>query len=236
MGRDAAMFDPPPRRPFPWLRVGFLTLVAGAVIAVIANPALLNRAREAWAQGRALIDDVTAEPAATGAAAVSAHDYVPLRAAAAGRAGANVRDYPLLSGDLIINLPARTPLHINGRLEVQGKWWFRVVLDDGQLGFVREDVIQWGAAIRDPLAFQVEEVAPAVSGRAGANGARIRAGPGLDASAITRLPAGETLTIDGKLKQDEYWWLRVRFGQGRVGFAREDVLVDADGAALTWDT
>jgi hypothetical protein len=113
-------------------------------------------------------------------------------------------------------------------------WWFRVVLDDGTLGFVRQDVVQWGAAIRDPMAFRVGEVSPVVSVRAGANGARIRSGPGLDASAVTRLSAGEALTVDGKLKQDEYWWLRVRFGDDRVGFAREDVLVDANGAALSW--
>jgi hypothetical protein len=228
-----AMFDPPRRR-FPWLRVGFLALVAVTVVAVIVNPRLLDGARGAWAQGRTLIDEVTAEPRVTGAAAVSAHDYVPLRAAAAGRAGANVRDYPLLSGDLVVNLPAAAPLHINGRLNVQGMWWFRVVLDDGTLGFVRQDVVQWGAAIRDPMAFRVGEVSPVVSVRAGANGARIRSGPGLDASAVTRLSAGEALTVDGKLKQDEYWWLRVRFGDDRVGFAREDVLVDANGAALSW--
>jgi hypothetical protein len=104
-----AMFDPPRRR-FPWLRVGFLALVAVTVVAVIVNPRLLDGARGAWEQGRTLIDEVTAEPRVTGAAAVSAHDYVPLRAAAAGRAGANVRDYPLLSGDLVVNLPAAAPL------------------------------------------------------------------------------------------------------------------------------
>jgi hypothetical protein len=168
----------------------------------------------------------------TGAAAVSAEAYVPERAAAAGRNGANVRDYPLLSGDLIADLPARTPLNITGRLNVQGQWWFRVVLEDGTIGFVREDVIAWGPRITAPERFSVVPIEPALEAVAGRAGARVRTAPSIDAQQIVRLEAGAPVAVTGRLRQGSHWWLRVQLEDGRTGFARDDVLRTPDGEAL----
>lgn len=203
-------------------------LIAAAVIVIAAFAAMqLGPVRRvldsAWERGWAMFDEIAGvETPASGPEAVPAEDYTPLREARAGRSGANVRDYPLLSGELLANLSAGTPLTVTGRLNVQGQWWFRVVLDDGRVGFVREDVLRWGAAVSNPSRFRVEEIAQ--SAIAGPQGARLRAGPSLDARALVRLEPGAAMTLTGRLRQNEHWWYRVALSDGRIGFVRDDVL------------
>lgn len=220
------------RRRAPVLRPAFAGVVLALVGAFALSPGLRGDTQGLWRQSMGLLTEL--EPAAepTGAAAVAAEAYVPERAAAAGGNGANVRDYPLLSGDLIVNLPARTPLNITGRLNVQGRWWFRVALDDGTIGFVREDAIRWGVAPTAPSRFNVDPIEPAIQAVAGRAGARIRVAPGTNARQVVRLSAAAPLTVTGRLRQGAHWWLRVELEDGRTGFARDDVLRTPAGGAL----
>lgn len=214
-------------------------MFAGAVLAIVGafvlSPGLRNDTSGLFRQSQTALNDLVPEEEPGGAAAVSAEAYVPERTAAAGRSGANVRDYPLLSGDLIVDLPARTPLNITGRLMVQGVWWFRVVLDDGTVGFVREDVIAWGARTNvaaAPDRYAVDPVEPALEAVAGRAGARIRTAPSTNARQIVRLEAAAPVTVTGRLRQGSHWWLRVETEDGQTGFARDDVLRAPDGGAL----
>jgi hypothetical protein len=223
------------RRRSPVLRMTFLALVFAAVAAVIFIPGVPDQIRGAVRDGEALMAELEKREEPRGPEDVPAEAYVPERAAFATRGGANVRDYPLLSGDLIVNLPERTPLNITGRANIQGQWWFRVVLDDGRVGFVRGDVIRWGAASAPaPQAgrYNVDAVEPALAAVTGRAGARIRTGPSTRATQIVRLPAGDEVSVTGRLRQGDHWWLRVQMQDGRTGFARDDVLRTPDGAAL----
>ncbi|MEZ5956007.1 MAG: hypothetical protein R3C27_02175 [Hyphomonadaceae bacterium] len=43
-------------------------------------------------------------------------------------------------------------MRVTGRRMVQGQWWFRVELEDGRVGFVREDVAAfWQRRLRRKL-------------------------------------------------------------------------------------
>lgn len=232
----AAMSTPPEdwlgpqRKRTPVLSLLFVAIVAAAIGAYALSPDFRNELRGYWI---AVLDEMAPQQEGpTGAAAVAAEAYVPERAAAASSNGANVRDYPLLSGDLIVDLPARTPLSITGRLNVQGIWWFRVELEDGTIGFVREDTIAWGGRTTAPERFNVEAVEPALEAVAGRAGARIRVAPSTNARQIVRLAANAPVTITGQLRQGEHWWLRVELEDGRTGFARDDVLRTPGGGAL----
>jgi hypothetical protein len=220
------------RRRMPILRLSLLVLGLLLILALITNAsvraqvgALFAEVREMWAQ-------VAPEEEKRGAEAVSAEAYVPDREARTGNDGANVRDYPLLSGDLVAELPPRAALDITGRLNVQGHWWYRVVLEDGRVGFVREDTIRWGSRITTPDRYRVQPVGAETTALVGGQGANIRAGPSMDARRVARLEAGDRVSLTGKVRQAEYWWLRVSLSDGRSGFAREDVLVTADGERL----
>jgi hypothetical protein len=223
-----------------------LALIIVGVGAFAISTDLRAQARGLWRQALDAVAELAPrEQGPTGAAAVSAQDYTPERAATATRGGANVRDYPLLSGDLITNLPEGTALNITGRLEVQGKWWFRVVLDDGQIGFVREDVVRWGRRAPAATTTQnptptpapaevagVQTIEPARSAVAGPAGARVRTAPGTNAPQVVRLAANAPVTVTGRLRQGQHWWLRVQLQDGRIGFARDDVLRTPEGAAF----
>lgn len=219
------------RRRMPLLRLSLLGLGLLLLLALLTSGgvraqigAWFSEASQLWAQ-------VAPEEEKSGAEAVSAEAYVPDREARTGNDGANVRDYPLLSGDLVAELPPRTALDITGRLNVQGHWWYRVVLEDGRVGFVREDTIRWGSRIASPDRYRVQPV-DSTTALVGGQGANIRAGPSMDARRVARLEAGERVSLTGKVRQGEYWWLRVALADDRVGFAREDVLVTPDGERL----
>lgn len=228
----------PPRRRAPILRLSFLAIVLGAVGAIVFVPSVRTEMRDAMHDGQALLAELEKREAPRGAADVPAEAYVPERAAFATRGGANVRDYPLLSGDLITNLPERTPLNITGRANIQGTWWFRVVLEDGRVGFVREDVIRWGArgGAPAPSRYTVDAVDPAIDAVAGRAGARVRTAPSTSAGQIIRLPAGAAVQITGRLRQGSHWWFRVELQDGRSGFARDDVLRAPGGNGLALPT
>jgi len=217
------------RGSFPSLRVTFLGLVATAVIGVVIKPDILDAAR-------GVIGTATAALAAPeepySPMSVPAEDFAPDRALLAGRAGANVRNYPLTSGELVVEAPPGTRLRVTGRANVQGQWWFRVVLEDGRIGFVREDVVSWE---RSTTAVQVAgfaAISPAVEVMAGRAGAKVRVRPSRSAEVIVRVPANAAMNATGKARLGQHWWIRVTLADGRTGFVRDDVLAAASRQAL----
>jgi SH3-like domain-containing protein len=69
-------------------------------------------------------------------------DFTPAAPMAARRAGANVRSAPHIRAPLIVRLEAGSRLRITGRRQASGHTWFRVVVPDGRVGFVRDDVVE----------------------------------------------------------------------------------------------
>lgn len=225
-------YGPPPKRRsrLPVKRLAFLALVIVLIVAAATNADTRQRLRAMWAEGMTLWAAVNEEPSTE--PRVSAEDYVPERPAFASRSGANVRDYPLPNADILVELAAATPLNINGRLNVQGDWWFRVVLEDQRVGFVREDAIAFGRAPQAPAQISVDALDPPLPARAGRAGAKIRTSPARNASVIVRVERGAELTATGRVRRGEHWWYRVVLTDGRQGFAREDVLLSPTGGRL----
>jgi hypothetical protein len=223
-----------PRRPrVPWLRGGFLLLVGAFVVGFLFSEDVRDATRNVAAKGATWVSEVQAATEPPPPPAVPGEDFTPERDAFASAAGANVRDYPLPHADILIQLPARTPLAINGRINVQGEWWFRVALEDGRTGFVHQSVISWSRP--PPAAAQVANVTaiePAIEARAGRAGAKIRVGVSRSSRVIVRVNAGAELTVTGRRRVGEHWWYRVRTNDGREGFAREDVLLAPGGGRL----
>jgi len=218
---------------FPTVRVAFLGLVAAAVVAVIAKPDLLTEARSAWANMTTAAAALTEEDAPYSPMDVSVEDYTPERPLYAGRNGANVRDYPLTTGELIFEAPARTPMRVTGRRMVQGQWWFRVELEDGRVGFVREDVATFSAPPQAQAVAGLTDIAPAVAIEAGRAGAKVRTAPRRNATVIVRVAAAAAMQATGKVREGEHWWLRVTLADGRTGYVREDTLTAESRTALS---
>lgn len=225
-----------PRRRVPWLRGGFLLIVGAFVIGFLVSDDVRERTREVAAKAATWASEVQAATEPPRRHGVAADDFTPERDAFAGASGANVRDYPLPHADLLLELPARAPLSINGRLNVQGEWWFRVVLPDQRIGFVHQNAIAWGRAPAPAAApAQVANfttVEPAAEARAGRAGAKIRTSPSRTAHMIVRIARGAEVSITGKRRIGAHWWYRVQLEDGREGFARGDVLTGPDGGAL----
>jgi hypothetical protein len=219
-----------PRPRFPRLRFGFLVLVGALVVAFLVSSDVRDAARGLAAKGAVWAEDLYAATEPPAPRGVPAEDFTPERAAFASAAGANVRDYPLPHADILVRLPAREPLNITGRLNVQGNWWFRVVLSDGRIGFVHQSVVAWG----QPLAQRasVTELDEPVAARAGRAGAKIRAGPGRNSRVIVRVDPGTALTVTGRRRVGEHTWYRVETADGQRGYARDDVLMTRDGGRL----
>jgi len=219
------------RRGFPWLRVGLLTGVAGFTYFAATNAPVRTGLGTMWAEASSILLAPDREEAPQDGSNVSAHEFAPERPLVAGQSGANVRNYPLPSATILQELPAAAPLNINGRIQVQGEWWFRVVLEDGRVGFVHQSVTANQAAAARPVA-GVTPIEPAVEARAGRAGANIRTRPGTRAPRIVRLAAGAEVTVTGRLQQGEHRWYQLRLETGQTGWARDDVLVSADGQPL----
>jgi hypothetical protein len=218
---------------FPWLSGGFLAIVALLVLAFLVSADVRDAARGGAAKVATWVEEVYAATEPPAPRGVAAEEFTPERPGFAGAAGANVRDYPLPNADILTRLPARAALNITGRLNVQGNWWFRVVLDDGRIGFVHQSVIAWGRPPAAPAQVaNVTDVDPEVQAVAGRAGAKIRTGPARNARVIVRVPAGAELTVTGQRRIGEHTWYRVRTEDGREGFARDDVLVAAGGGRL----
>jgi hypothetical protein len=227
-----------PRRPrVPWLRGGFLLLVGAFVVGFLVSADVREATRQVaanaatWAAEAAHIEEPSEPP---GPGGVAAEDFRPEHAFA-GRSGANVRDYPLPNADLITEVPARAPLNVTGRLNVQGEWWFRVELADARIGFVHESMITWNqprAAPQPQVAANFSPVEPEAAAVAGRAGAKIRTGPSRSARVIVRVERGAELTVVAKRRIGEHWWYRVRTADGREGYARGDVVTAPGGGAL----
>jgi hypothetical protein len=217
---------------FPWLRGGFLMLVGAFVVGFLVSSDVRDATRGVAASAATWVEELYAATEPPRPRGVPAEDFTPEREAFASASGANVRDYPLPNADILTQLPARAPLNITGRLNVQGNWWFRVVLEDGRIGFVHSSVIAWGRPPAAPAQVanvtEVEPV-PALAGRAGA---KIRTGPSRSARVIVRVDAGAELTVTGRRRAGGHTWYRVRTEDGREGFARDDVLVAVQGGRL----
>lgn len=218
---------------FPTARVAFLGIVAAAVVGVIMKPDLLTDARSAWAKMTTAAAELTEEEAPYSPMDVSVEDYAPERPLYAGRNGANVRDYPLTTGELIFDAPPRTPMRVTGRRMVQGQWWFRVVLEDQRVGFVREDVATFTAPPQAQVVAGVAEVSPAVGIEAGRAGAKVRTAPRRNAAVIVRVPAATAMQATGKIREGEHWWVRVTLADGRTGYVREDTVTADSRTALS---
>lgn len=229
---------PPPRRRgprFPVFRATILGAFALAVGAVVFVPGMPGRVRSMLAEASSALDTLTAEPAPYDPTQVAVEEYAPDRELIAGRAGANVRDYPLISGTLLANVPTGTRLRVTGRLQVQGDWWFRVVMPDQRVGFVRSDVVRWTAperATQTQASANVTAIEPAVQISAGRAGANLRTAPRRGATALVRLPAGAAMNATGKVRAGGHWWVRVTLEDGRNGYVRDDVITSESRAAL----
>ncbi|MGD9980595.1 MAG: SH3 domain-containing protein [Hyphomonadaceae bacterium] len=228
----------PPQRQgprFPTFRAGLLGLFAAAVLAVIFVPGLPGQVRSMLGDASAVVSSIAPEEEPYSPMQVAVEEIAPERDLVAVRGGANVRDYPLTSGDLLANVPQGTRLRVTGRLNVQGRWWFRVVMPDERVGFVREDVVRWSSPERTTtptIASNIQAIEPAVQIEAGRAGANLRTQPRRGANLLVRLPAGAAMNATGKVRAGGHWWLRVSLDDGRNGFVRDDVLTTASRAAL----
>jgi hypothetical protein len=218
---------------FPVLRVAFLAVVAAAVVGVIMKPELLNQARSSWSNLTSAAEALTAEDPPYSPMDVSVQEYAPERPLYAGRNGANVRDYPLTTGVLLLEAPARTPMQVTGRRMVQGQWWFRVTLEDGRVGFVREDVVTFSAPPVAQVIAGVTDITPAVGVSAGRAGAKVRVAPRRNARVIVRVAAAAEMQATGKIREGDHWWLRVTLADGRTGYVRDDVVTAQSRTALS---
>jgi hypothetical protein len=223
-----------PRPRVPWLRGGFLLLVGAFVIAFLVSADVRAKTRAFAAKAATWASEVQAATEPPRRHEVAADDFTPQRSAFAGAGGANVRDYPLPHATLLTDLPARAPLNITGRLNIQGEWWYRVALADQRIGFVHESAIAWGRPPQAPAAAaaNITSVEPAIAARAGRAGAKIRTGPARNARVIVRLARGADVSVTGKRRVAGHWWYRVRLEDGREGFARDDVLTTPGGGRL----
>jgi hypothetical protein len=243
LARPASPPTPPPRAPVmapndpdywpssyrqrvrvPWLRMGILAGAAGFVYVGVMNPQAVREFSARWSE--VLTTSADAERPTDGRN-VSAQDYTPERPLFAGANGANVRNYPLPSATILQELPAATALNINGRLQVQGDWWFRVVLADERVGFVHESATARQAAA--PATVALTPIDPPVSAQAGRAGANIRSAPGLRARRLVRIEAGAAVTVTGSTRTGGHLWYQVQLASGQSGFAREDVLATREG-------
>ena len=218
---------------FPLLRVVFLGVVAAAVVGVIMKPELLTQARASWTNLTSVAEAITAEDPPYSPMDVSVQEYAPERPLYAGRNGANVRDYPLTTGELILEAPPRTPMRVTGRRMVQGQWWFRVTLNDGRVGFVREDVVTFSAPPVAQVVAGVTDIAPAIAVNAGRAGAKVRTAPRRNARVIVRVAAAAQMEATGKIREGQHWWLRVTLADGRSGYVRDDVVAPESRTALS---
>jgi len=218
---------------FPILRVAFLGIVAACVIGVLMKPDLLNQARATWGSLTTAAEAITAEDPPYSPMDVSVEQYAPERPLYAGRTGANVRDYPLTTGELIADIPARTPMRVTGRRNVQGQYWFRVELEDGRVGFVREDVVTFTAPRAARAVAGVTDIAPAATVTSGRAGAKVRTAPGRNAQVIVRVPAATAMQATGKIRAGDHWWLRVTLSDGRTGYVRDDTITAESRSALS---
>ncbi len=227
---------PLPRRRgprFPVFRATILGVFALAVGAVVFVPGMPGRVRAMLGEATAVVDTLTAEEAPYDPNSVAVEEYAPERELIAGRAGANVRDYPLTSGTLLANVPNGSRLRVTGRLQVQGDWWFRVVMSDGRTGFVRSDVVRWTSPERpQQQVANIQAIEPAVQISAGRAGANLRTSPRRGASALVRLPAGAAMNATGKVRAGGHWWVRVTLEDGRNGYVRDDVITSDSRTAL----
>ncbi|QGZ95173.1 Bacterial SH3 domain protein [Terricaulis silvestris] len=230
-------YDRPPRRGprIPWLRGGFLLLVGAWVVGFFVSDTVSDGTRAIAANAATWATDLYGASDPPKQRTVLAEDFTPERDAFAAAAGANVRDYPLTTGNLLVELPARSPLAINGRVMIQGEWWFRVTLPDQRVGFVHQSTVAWGSPPAPPAtqAPNITAVDPAVAAAAGRAGAKIRTSPSRSARVIVRVASGAALTITGKRRIGEHWWYRVRTAEGQEGFARDDVLTAPGGGTLS---
>jgi hypothetical protein len=215
----------------PWLRLSILFGAAGFVYFAATSTPVRNGLGGMWAEASSILLAPQRDEAPPDGSNVSAHEYTPERPLMAGRGGANVRNYPLPSATILQELPANAPLNVNGRIQVQGDWWFRVVLDDGRVGFVHQSVAVNQAAAARPIA-GVTPIAPSIEARTGRAGANVRTRPGTRAPRIVRLEAGATVVVTGRIQQGEHRWYQLQLETGQTGWARDDVLVTADGAPL----
>jgi len=222
----------PPRPRFPWLRFGFLMLVAVFVVGFFLSSDVREATRGAAAKGAAWVEEMYAATEPPAPRGVPAEDFTPENGAYASAAGANVRDYPLPNADILVRLPARDELNITGRLNVQGNWWYRVALSDGRIGFVHQSVVSMGRAPAQRPSQAVAEVDEPVAARAGRAGAKIRTQPTRNAPVIVRVDPGAELTVTGQRRVGQHTWYRVETADGQTGYARDDVLVAASGGRL----
>lgn len=228
----AYMPRPPRRRGLPWLRLGLLAGAIAIAYVALTNTSVRGGLGTMWAEASSiLLAPDRREEGAPDGSNVSAHEYTPEQPMMAGSSGANVRNYPLPSATILQELPANAPLNVNGRIEVQGEWWFRVVLEDGRVGFVHRSAAVNQAAPARPVA-NVTAISPAVEARTGRAGANIRTRPGTRAPRIVRLEAGATVAVTGRIQQGEHRWYQLQLETGQTGWARDDVLVTAEGLPL----
>jgi hypothetical protein len=225
-------FPQRPRVRFPTFRAAILGVFAAAVLAVLFVPGVPGRIRAMMGDASAVVSTLAEEEEPYSPMSVAVEEFAPERDLIAGRGGANVRSYPLTSGTLLAQVAEGTRLGVTGRLQVQGRWWFRVVMPDERVGFVREDVVRWDRPQSNARIGEVQSIEPAVAITAGRAGANLRTRPTRSGRALVRLPAGAEMSATGKVRQGGHWWLRVALEDGREGYVRDDVITAESRAAL----
>lgn len=149
-----------------------------------------------------------------------------------GPSGANVRPAPGTDNIPITQLAAGEALFITGRVPASvatgGADWFKIVLPNGQAGYIRADVTTPRREYPS-----VEDYVPEKPLQAGIHGAKVRPNPDRNSTHLVHLPAGTLIAINGRLTVESatgtHVWYRTELAGGNQGFVRSDTLVPAAG-------
>ncbi|WP_395646054.1 SH3 domain-containing protein [Terricaulis sp.] len=173
-------------------------------------------------------DDVLSREAPTPAhtTPIQVAPFTPPHVLVAGQNGSNVRAEPRVGAAILVELDPETPLRITGRTTIARQTWYRVVLRDGRVGFVRADTTETPEDLSRQVSdtsITVEAFTPPRPLFAGVDGANVRARPQRNGALVVRLSAGTPLTITGRVNAPGHAWYRVQLSGGRIGFVRDDV-------------
>ncbi|WP_167755773.1 TonB family protein [Vitreimonas flagellata] len=221
----------------------FATLIVLVMLAF--TPPVRGFAGSLWGRGTAFIErlqsDQAKEDSRAGAQAAVVEPYRPPQPLAAGSQGANVRAAASLQAEALIRLAPNTSLNVTGRIEGEDHIWYRVVIDDDRVGFVRDDVTvlrqQRPVQRRTPSPsadraaqstapdYEVEPYAASTPIVAGPGGAIVHGEPDARSDVIGQARPGQTLIVIGRVTLPGATWFQVSSTEGRQGFVRDDGLV-----------
>lgn len=132
----------------------------------------------------------------------------------AGERGAKVRPRPSLDTTPLVEVGARTPITVTGHVDMPDKRrWFRAALDDGRIGYVREDVALATAPAPARPTYTVAAYTPEEPLGVGVNDASVRAEPYLAAPMVRVVHSGTPVQVVGRTAVEGSTWLQVSLPQ-----------------------